>query len=314
MVFDIECACVHKTYAKICAFGYVLCDENFNILEKEDILVNPKGRFELADRRGEKGIVLPYNLEDFAAQPKFPKIYPRIKAMLEDKENVVLGHSVMNDVRYLNLETKRYKLPSFNFEFYDSQLIFMSLQNDFSHQYGLEKIAEELGVEFVPHRAADDAYATMRIVQAMCVKRNCTFGQLVRDLGMRSGRIVSYNAYRPQSRGFKVYNEAKSAARQARSIARQDFANNLSRKRPAKDGRLMGEVFTFSRTIEDDTENSIPLVDRIYALGAKYSSRLDGCTVYVSEEDDATVRTANAKKSGKIKLIDTARLRELLNG
>ena len=40
--FDIECASVNKTTAKICAFGYVVCDENFNIIKKEDILVNPK--------------------------------------------------------------------------------------------------------------------------------------------------------------------------------------------------------------------------------------------------------------------------------
>ena len=52
--FDIECAGVHKTYAKICAFGYVVCDGQFNILEKEDILINPRGRFELTNRKGEK--------------------------------------------------------------------------------------------------------------------------------------------------------------------------------------------------------------------------------------------------------------------
>ena len=31
--FDIECASVHKTTAKICAFGYVVCDEQFNIIK-----------------------------------------------------------------------------------------------------------------------------------------------------------------------------------------------------------------------------------------------------------------------------------------
>ena len=62
--FDIECASVNKTTAKICAFGYVVCDENFNIIKKEDILVNPKGKFHLTDRKGDKGIVLPYAYEE----------------------------------------------------------------------------------------------------------------------------------------------------------------------------------------------------------------------------------------------------------
>ena len=84
--FDIECACVHKTYAKICAFGYVVCDENFKILKKEDILINPRGRFELTDRKGEKGIVLPYEYEDFKKYPSFKAVYPRIKELLEDRD------------------------------------------------------------------------------------------------------------------------------------------------------------------------------------------------------------------------------------
>ena len=45
LFFDIECACVFKDTAKICAFGYRLTDEHFNILEKEDILINPKVKF-----------------------------------------------------------------------------------------------------------------------------------------------------------------------------------------------------------------------------------------------------------------------------
>ena len=47
LFFDIECAGVFKNVAKICAFGYCLTDEKFNILEKEDILINPQGGFHL---------------------------------------------------------------------------------------------------------------------------------------------------------------------------------------------------------------------------------------------------------------------------
>ena len=165
--FDIECASVNKNSAKICAFGYVVCDENFNIVKKEDILINPRGKFRLTDRSGDKGLVLPYSYEDFKNYPPFTKIYPQIKSLLEDGGNIVLGHSTMNDIKYLNLETRRFKLPSFNFSFSDSQLIYMTYINDFTRQFGLEHIASELGVEFTPHRAADDAYATMRVVEKM---------------------------------------------------------------------------------------------------------------------------------------------------
>ncbi len=310
--FDIECACVHKTYAKICAFGYVVCDENFNIIEKEDLLINPKGRFELTDRKGDKGIVLPYDYGEFKKYPVFPAVYPRIKSLLEDKNNIVLGHAVLNDVKYLNLETRRFKLPSFNFSFYDSQLIFMTYKNDYSHQFGLEHIANDLNVEFTPHRAADDAYATMRIVQAMCRAADCNFGELVKNLKITSGRICNRSVVRPQSGGFRQYNAEKAKFKEERARARTRFYNNVTRKRPKKSGKLLGLVFTFSKLIEDDIKQSIPLVNAIYERGGTYTGRLAECDIYVCADGDGTVRTKTANESGEIKVITPEGLKELL--
>lgn len=293
--FDIECAGVHKTYAKICVFGYVVCDEKFHILKKEDILINPRGRFELTDRKGEKGIVLPYEYEEFKKQPPFPAVYPKIKQLLEDKDCFVMGHAVLNDVKYLNLETRRFRLPSFEFEFSDSQLMFMTHINDFSRQFGLEHIANELGVEFTPHRAADDAYATMRIVEALCKAYSCSPRELPEVLKISNGRIKNYCISRPVSRGFKKFNAEKHAARLERSKKRVEFYNNLSRKRVnKKGGPLAGKTFTFSRAIEDSIDKSIPYVDKIYALGGRYSQRMENCNIYVGDDGDNTARTQSA--------------------
>ena len=119
--FDIECACVFKNVAKICAFGYVVTDEEFNVLAREEILINPKGKFHLTGRGGNEGLVLPYEYEDFKKYPPFPAAYRKIKNLLEDKEAVVLGHATLNDVNFLNLETKRFHLPSFRFDWHDTQ-------------------------------------------------------------------------------------------------------------------------------------------------------------------------------------------------
>lgn len=310
--FDIECAGVRKTYAKICVFGYVVCDENFNIIEKEDLLINPLGRFELTDRKGEKGIVLPYEYGVFKKQPPFRDVYPKIKALLEDKDTRVWGHAVLNDVKYLNLETKRFKLPSFKFLFADSQLVYMSAKNDFSHQLGLEKIAEELGVEFTPHRAVDDAYATMRIVEAMCKAHGCSLGKLCSDLGYVYGKIDNYSVSRPQSRGFKTYKKVKKEAKDARAQARIKFNNNLTRKRFKKGGKLRGTCFNFCRVIEDDIGLSIGLVDKIYALGGKYTQHVDECEAYVKTEGDESERTKKAVAACKT-VYTLGEFTELLN-
>lgn len=309
--FDIECASVHKTTAKICAFGYVVCDEQFNILEKEDILINPKGRFELTDRKGEKGLKLPYEYEDFKKQPPFRKVYPRIKQLLEDGNSLVFGHAVLNDVKYLNLETRRFKLPSFSFAFADSQLMYMTYKNDFSKQAGLEHIAQDLGVEFTPHRAVDDAYATMRIVEAICKAKGCGAGEIMEELKFTLGKIENYTVKPPQSGNFKTYKAEHRAAKEARSRARVKFHNTVTSRKFRKGGALKGGKYIFARSIEDDLSVSLPLVDRLYELGGRYAQKVEDCDVCV-KSDLGEARVKKAESLGK-KIISFSDFEEFLN-
>ncbi|HIU80149.1 MAG TPA: hypothetical protein IAC67_04460 [Candidatus Coproplasma excrementipullorum] len=311
--FDIECASVHKTIAKICAFGYVVCDEQFNIIKKEDILINPKGGFHLTDRRGEKGLELPYDYAEFKKHPPFPAVYSFIKELLEDKNNLVFGHAILNDVKYLDLETRRFHLPSFNFRFLDSQIMYMTHVNDFSRQFGLEYITENLNVVFTPHRAADDAYATMKIVEELCRIRGVGPLDLAADLGIKLGKIRDHNIVKPTSSAFEKHVKDREAAREMRSRNRTKFYIYLSRRKRKKGGRLYGEVFTFSRNLEDDVDQSIPLVGAIYEEGGVYSQKLNDCTIYVCDDDDGTVRTKNARQLGDMRIITPAELKEMFN-
>ena len=140
--FDIECAAVFKNVAKICAFGYVVTDEQFNVLAREDILLNPKGKFHLTDRKGGDGIV-----PDFIVGSD------------------VLGHATMNDVKYLNLETHRFHLPPLRFAYYDTQFLFMNITGDYSRQCGLGAIAEALHVQFTPH------YKSQKNIRSLLAER-----------------------------------------------------------------------------------------------------------------------------------------------
>lgn len=312
--FDIECASVNKYTAKICAFGYVVCDEQFNILKKEDILINPRGGFHLTDRNGGKGLVLPYSYSEFKNYPPFNRQYSYIKSLLEDEDGVVIGHSILNDVKYLNLETRRFKLPSFDFQFLDSQLMFMSYSGDFSRQSGLEHIAGDLGVEFTPHRAVDDAYATMRVVQAICAAEKCTFDGLVKLYGLSRGRIKNYSIYSPSSSGIKTYHRKMSDEKKERCKKRIDFFNYVSRKKSKRGGAYYGKVFSFSRAIEDDTTLAKALCDLIYQNGGRYSHQLRDVNYYVCDEGDDTQRTATAKNLPQVEVTDSDGLRSMLNG
>lgn len=311
--FDIECASVYKYTAKICAFGYVLCDEKFNIIKKEDILINPKGKFHLTDGRGERGLVLPYEYADFKKYPLFTDVYPKIKELLEDEKNLVFGHATLNDVNYLNLETKRFHLPSFSFTYSDSQLMYMTSIGDFTRQFGLEYITRNLDVEFTPHRAADDAYATMKVVEALANKHGCSGAELEKLLGIKRGKIADFKVSRPDSNKFSQYRKMKERQKEERSKRKVLFYNAISRRCKPESDKLNGQTFNFSRLLEDRVDISIPLVEKIRKSGGKYTDKVTECTVYVCEDGDDSIRTKNAKDMPNLKIMNLTLLGELLN-
>lgn len=301
LFFDIECACVFKDTAKICAFGYCLTDEQFNILEKEDILINPKGKFHLTDRKGRAGLVLPYDYEDFKKHPAFPKVYDRIRALLEDENHLVFGHATGNDVKYLNLETGRFHLPAFRFRFYDTQLIYMTRLGSFSRQYSLESITQDLNVDFTPHRAEDDAYATMRAAQAMCAAENLSLPALLEKYAVLPGYTAKGRTVNGSSLAMKQYVEEARRAREEREKAHAEFCRYVEKNRPKKRspavkyGEWREKVFCFSREIENNLSASVRYVAEIYRRGGMYSFKSDRCTVYVRAEKDEGKRLHDAQ-------------------
>ncbi len=297
--FDIECACVFKNVAKICAFGYVETNENFEVLAREDILLNPKGKFHLTDRKGREGLVLPYEYEDFKKYPLFPVEYNRIKALLEDPDALVLGHATMNDVNYLNLETKRFRLPSFRFDFYDTQFFWMNVTGKYSQQVGLGVMAEALNVEFTPHRAVDDAYATMRVCEALCRREGKNVQGLIAHHHIRAGRIEDHRLQPASSAGQKAYYAQREKEREAYHRAHEEFYRfvNKHMHRRKKGGALEGKVFCFAKDVETDVPMSVMLVASIFNSGGKYTSHPAECNVYIARGQGG-VRFESAIASG----------------
>ena len=297
--FDIECACVFKNVAKICAFGYVITDESFRVLAREDILINPRGKFHLTGRRGGEGLVLPYEYEDFKRYPAFPAVYSRLRAILEDKESVVLGHATLNDVNYLNLETRRYRLPSFRFEYHDTQFFYMNVERCFGKQPGLGAMAEALQVEFTPHRAVDDAYATMRVCEALVRREQTDVAGLAARYAIRAGRIGDYQIRQPVSQGLRQYLAERGEQREARAKAHEEFYRYVNKHmhRRKKGGALDGKVFCFAKDVEEEVPMSVRLVAAIFASGGRYTSHPSECNVYIARGQGG-VRFQNAVSGG----------------
>ena len=313
LFFDIECSVVSKNAAKICAFGYCLTDEQFHILEKEDILINPQGGFHLTDRKGTQGLVLPYEYSDFKKYPTFLEKADKIYALLHNKDTLVAGHATMNDVKYLNFESKRFSLPSFAFDFADTQFVYMNRIGEFSRQFGLGAIAQELGVEFTAHRAVDDAYATMKVAEAMCKAEGLTFPELLAKYEITLGRLENYEITQTTSKAFAAYKqeqERKKEEREKRKAAFHVFADKEKRKR-AKEGKLKGKSVCFSHPLELESTLAKRLLSGAFAQAAYLTYRAEECDVYVCFENELGARRKSAE-SAKARIMTPEEFEEYL--
>ncbi len=300
LFFDIECSVVKKDAAKICAFGYCLTDEQFNIIEKEDILINPQGGFHLTDRKGEQGLVLPYSYGEFKKYPTFPQKAEKIYALLQDEQTLVVGHASMNDVKYLNLESKRFSLPSFSFAFADTQFIYMNTIGEYSRQFGLGAIAQELGVSFTAHRAVDDAFATMKVAQALCEKHALSLPDLIEKYQITLGKIENYEITQSDSAAFSRFKEERERAKEEREKARAQFhifADRAKRRR-AKDGALKNKTVCFSHVVELETERAQNLLVRAFAQGARLTYRAEESDLYIFLAGESGGRLKSAQECG----------------
>ncbi len=307
LFFDIECSVVSKKAAKICAFGYCLTDEKFHILEKEDILINPQGGFHLTDRKGTQGLVLPYEYASFKKYPTFREKAEKIYGLLQDKDTLVAGHATMNDVKYLNLESLRFSLPSFHFSFADTQFLYMNKIGEFSRQFGLGAIAEQLGVEFVAHRAVDDAYATMKVAEAMCKSEGLTLPEILKKYEITLGKIENHEITQSTSTAFIAYKalqERKKEEREKKKVEFYRFLDREKRKR-SKEGALKGKKICFSHPLELELPRSKKLLSAVLAAGGYFTSRAEECDMYVCLEGEGGARMKSVQAAnGQILTVE----------
>ncbi len=178
--FDIECADGGK--GSICSFGYVITDEHFHELESADIIINPESRFYLVGRSKRPDIILSYSEAEFRKAPKFPVYYQKIKALLEREDQIVVGHSVQDDVNFLCKDCARYGLAPLKFRFADSQSFYSSVYGE-AGQLGLDRACELFSIPKPQdvHNSEEDARASMLLVKAICEEKKVFFPNYIKE-------------------------------------------------------------------------------------------------------------------------------------
>ena len=197
LAFDIEAANGYKPYS-ICSIGVVIADENLNIISQRNIWINPKTKYDLDGTRKNVGINLHLDTELINSSPDFSEIYDEISSLLTNPDYLVVGHAVESDVHMLNAACKHYNLPSINFRFICSQLLYR-LDTQAKEVRGLDKIADELNITFNFHSSDEDARVSMLTLKYLTEKNKLNVNELIEKYNVRIGENNNFKLTRTVS-------------------------------------------------------------------------------------------------------------------
>ena len=296
LFFDVECANCFDGKGKICEFGYLLTDENFNVVEKDNILINPGCEF---DKKGfaMRKIKLSMPYSEYYKREKFPYFYPKIKELFDGAAAV--GHGTHFDAKYLLDELERYSLPGFDYRFLDTQEIVRKL-------YGREKNLRliELFGEFYPERAheqlhtgLDDAEMTEEILKYVMADKGLDVKKILSDSCLSGsvfdGRIVEGSPF--------GYNGSRVMGKRNRKLFLQCAKQN--------DKSCTGDAYSFPSEYESrNFPQMMLIIKKMTEKNLRYSEGVKRAYYVTCGEKEWKAKNAKKEKTVRfdefLKIID----------
>lgn len=288
--YDIESISGNHNDGSMCTFGYCIANENFEVLEQKDIVMRPNSR------RYETKIKLHYEKSYIKAQPKFPEFYEQIKGLFASVDYVI-GFSVFNDVEFLNNACAVYSLDKIEYEFIDVQLLYKRAYKK-PNMSGLEKIAEELELEYLAHRSDEDARVTLLVLKHLCEKEGVTLKDLLRKYCITLG-VNNNTETVPCTDGTYTKREKNHLIL---DFVEKNYQHNKKYK-----GGLSYKTFSFSDDIRyKDIDVFRRIIKKIYTLNGRISS-IESSNVFVfdgkiSDKEQASINVRNTGRE-RVKLM-----------
>ncbi len=184
--FDFECANCFNQVGKICEVGIVITDTSFNVKEEIHYPINPNSPFHLLSKSG-IGLHLYWeanNYKVYRSAPSLPFYYDSLRKILNDEHALCFGHSVNNDLEFLESDSKRNSLDVFEGYAVDTQKMYMYLVDKQMSSISLENafknlLGEEGMKKYVAHKSLDDSKMTMDIARKMLEESNMNIQELL---------------------------------------------------------------------------------------------------------------------------------------
>ena len=191
LFYDLEYATSKGGNIKICEFGYVVTNEKFDVLERDNFIIDPN----ITRQDWDWWVIknkLTRKVNEYENSPAFPHFYSNIKRLI-DNADYVIGHTLNGDAKAINIECQRYDMPSLDYDFYDVKNIFREYSNT-KKDTSVANILVALGIdgEQNEHDAETDAYNTMIELKKMLDSLGFTFEELIQICTSANDRTENY--------------------------------------------------------------------------------------------------------------------------
>ena len=321
--FDIECCDgVH-----ICEFGYVITDTSFKVLEKEVFVINPEKPFNLTGRPDQDDLKLFFPEETYYAGEIFPFYYARIKALLQEKDQIVIGHAVSNDAGFLRTACKHYKLAPINYSFFDSQKVYSEYANQ-KGSISLENAGEvfHLDKPTFLHKSDDDALLTVQMMQKMCTTLAVSLPELQELCPTANGTSHNFNI---RYTGSSLPEMLEALSRNVNSLSNNrksrclmQFAEKVEPRGSVITSEISGCQLCFSSSFEKtNIKDALVLIQLLADRACRYCTKVSEDDFYVATPDELSLTEipphtryyAAHGSSGKCKVITFEELYKMLS-
>lgn len=274
--FDTECASHAEGISRICSFGYVICDSEYNILEKSDIIINPKCDFD-TESFEKSGFRLAYPEAYFRSFPDFSSAYGRIRRLLTSPDLTVIGHSAACDASYIAQNIALYGLPYFDFTYLDTQKMHICFGGNES--VSLKRLCEIYSVPLLRgHKSDDDAEMTARIAEAIC-RTNGVSLEDIRGNNELRGVLHDGVVHDDLSAAFPI-GDGCHMTNSAKRMLRRYLSSKCLNVTP--DPFFVGKKYCFDENFENTRFcELIYLIGMLRHKGAEYVRNVPDCNVFV---------------------------------
>lgn len=283
LFFDVECSNCFDGIGKVCEFGYVLCDENLNVIKSDDLPMSPgKGsgnRFYLKGRNHEKDIELAYEDEYYYEQPEFPHFFKQIKKLMEDPDTICFAYSMDNDIAHLYNACARYKLEPLNYECYDVQQLvaaYLEKKGQMSlHNACKEIVGPNSVVKLHEHLSRDDAMMEKLIFEAICVLTKKKANELLEESSFAKANSIEY-IDKINKRGKKKLEAKASKTHYYSMVALDEELNSKENK---------GRRYNVSDKLKKDNNKMAKIVELVKSKNGLFSGRINQSDFFIVTDE-----------------------------